>query len=110
MKEISRSFHTLARLDRVWAGQRDRQSAIAHLKVFDGLDADGKPILLGPDHAPTMHELMSHAAGFTYGLSGSTHDIVFIGMIQRMGMGPAMINLPYESRAVVYGALVDPVK
>jgi len=44
----------------------------AHLKVFNGLDADGKPILVDPDHAPTMRELMSHTAGFTYGIFGDT--------------------------------------
>ena len=38
-----------------------------------------------------------------------TNDIVFIGMIQRM-LGPASPNLEYESRSVVYGALVDPGK
>jgi CubicO group peptidase (beta-lactamase class C family) len=40
----------------------------AHLKVFKGVDADGKMILVDPEHAPTMRELMSHTAGFTYGL------------------------------------------
>jgi CubicO group peptidase (beta-lactamase class C family) len=44
----------------------------AHLKVFNGLDAEGKPILVDPDHAPTMRELMSHTAGFTYGFFGDT--------------------------------------
>ncbi len=44
----------------------------AHLKVYKGVDADGKPILVDPDHAPTMRELMSHTAGFTYGFFGST--------------------------------------
>jgi CubicO group peptidase (beta-lactamase class C family) len=43
----------------------------AHLKVFSGVDADGKMILVDPDHAPTMRELMSHSAGFSYG-NGST--------------------------------------
>jgi CubicO group peptidase (beta-lactamase class C family) len=38
-----------------------------------------------------------------------TNEIVFIGMIQRM-LGPASPNLEYESRAVIYGALVDPSK
>jgi CubicO group peptidase (beta-lactamase class C family) len=37
-----------------------------------------------------------------------TNDVVFIGMIQHMG--PAKPNLQYLSRAVVYGALVDPAK
>jgi len=44
----------------------------AHLKVYNGVDADGKPVLVDPDHAPTMRELMSHTAGFTYGFFGST--------------------------------------
>ena len=43
----------------------------AHLKVFNGVDADGKMILVDPEHAPTMRELMSHSAGFSYG-SGKT--------------------------------------
>ena len=38
----------------------------AHLKVFKGVDAEGKMILVDPDHAPTMRELMTHTAGFTY--------------------------------------------
>jgi CubicO group peptidase (beta-lactamase class C family) len=44
----------------------------AHLKVYKGTDADGKVILVDPDHAPTMRELMSHTAGFTYGFFGET--------------------------------------
>ena len=36
------------------------------------MDADGKMILVDPDHAPTMRELMSHTAGFTYGFFGNT--------------------------------------
>src|ERR1017187_7176758 len=44
----------------------------AHLKVFKGSDAEGKPILEDPVHAPTMAELMSHTAGFTYGIFGTT--------------------------------------
>src|ERR1700722_14123222 len=31
-----------------------------------------KIILVDPDHAPTMRELMSHTAGFTYGFFGQT--------------------------------------
>jgi CubicO group peptidase (beta-lactamase class C family) len=38
-----------------------------------------------------------------------TNDIVFVGMIQRM-LGPASPPLEFESRTVVYGALVDPGK
>ncbi len=44
----------------------------AHLKVFNGVDASGNMMLVDPEHAPTMHELMSHTAGFTYGFFGNT--------------------------------------
>ena len=40
----------------------------AGLKVFKGLDKDGKPILEPIARAATMRELMSHTAGFAYGL------------------------------------------
>jgi CubicO group peptidase (beta-lactamase class C family) len=42
------------------------------LKVFKSLDADGKPVLEAPAHPPTVGELMSHTAGFTYGLFGAS--------------------------------------
>lgn len=42
------------------------------LKVYAGTDAGGKPLLEKPAHAPTMGELMSHTAGFTYGIFGDT--------------------------------------
>jgi CubicO group peptidase (beta-lactamase class C family) len=42
------------------------------LKVYTGVDKDGNPTLDKPGHAPTMGELMSHSAGFTYGFFGST--------------------------------------
>jgi CubicO group peptidase (beta-lactamase class C family) len=44
----------------------------AHLKVYKGADADGKVVLVDPDHPPTIAELMSHTAGFTYGFFGDT--------------------------------------
>jgi CubicO group peptidase (beta-lactamase class C family) len=44
----------------------------ANLKVFTGMDANGQPTLVAPSHPPTMGELMSHNAGFTYGLFGNT--------------------------------------
>jgi len=45
---------------------------LATLQVYAGTDADGKVILEKPKHAPTIGELMSHTAGFTYGLFGNT--------------------------------------
>jgi CubicO group peptidase (beta-lactamase class C family) len=44
----------------------------AHLKVYKGVDSSGNIILTDPDHQPTMRELMSHTAGFTYGFFGDT--------------------------------------
>jgi CubicO group peptidase (beta-lactamase class C family) len=43
-----------------------------HLKVFKGVDQAGKLILEDPVHPPTMRELMTHTAGFTYGYFGNT--------------------------------------
>jgi CubicO group peptidase (beta-lactamase class C family) len=42
----------------------------AHLKVFKGVDANGQIITEDPVHPPTMRELMTHTAGFTYGIFG----------------------------------------
>ncbi len=44
----------------------------AHLKVFKGVDESGKMILEDPVHLPTMRELMTHTAGFTYGFFGTS--------------------------------------
>jgi CubicO group peptidase (beta-lactamase class C family) len=49
----------------------------AHLKVFNGVDANGKMILADPDHAPTMRELMTHTAGFTYGNGNTLADKMY---------------------------------
>src|SRR5436190_22008295 len=43
----------------------------ANLKVFAG-EKDGQIVLEAPAHPPTMGELMSHSAGFSYGLFGNT--------------------------------------
>lgn len=43
----------------------------ANLKVYAG-EKDGAMMLEAPGHAPTMGELMSHTAGFTYGLFGNS--------------------------------------
>jgi CubicO group peptidase (beta-lactamase class C family) len=48
-----------------------------NLKVFNGVDKEGKPILVDPDHAPTMRELMSHSAGFSYGNGTTVVDAMY---------------------------------
>ena len=45
---------------------------LAHLKVYAGVDSSGNVVLKDPEHQPTMGELMSHTAGFTYGFFGNT--------------------------------------
>ncbi len=40
-----------------------------NLKVWKGIDAEGKPILVPVSRPPTMREVMSHTAGFGYGLA-----------------------------------------
>jgi CubicO group peptidase (beta-lactamase class C family) len=49
----------------------------AHLKVFNGVDAAGKIILVDPDHPPTMGELMTHTAGFSYGNGATPPDALY---------------------------------
>jgi CubicO group peptidase (beta-lactamase class C family) len=44
----------------------------ADLKVYASTDEAGKPVLVAPAHAPTVGEVMSHTAGFTYGFFGSS--------------------------------------
>jgi CubicO group peptidase (beta-lactamase class C family) len=49
----------------------------AHLKVFNGFDSTGKTLLAEPEHAPTMRELMTHTAGFTYGNADTPVDKMY---------------------------------
>ncbi len=51
--------------------------AFANLKVFNGVDNEGKMILVEPEHAPTMRELMSHSAGFSYGNGKTPVDAMY---------------------------------
>jgi len=44
----------------------------ADLKVFKGMDGSGGMTTEAPVHPPTMAELLTHTAGFTYGIFGST--------------------------------------
>ena len=44
----------------------------ADLQVYAGEDASGVMQLRPPARAPTIHDLMQHTAGFTYGLFGDT--------------------------------------
>jgi len=46
---------------------------LANLKVFGGLDKNGQPILEDMKHEPTMRELVTHTAGFGYGLANDNY-------------------------------------
>lgn len=71
------------------------------LRVYAGKDADGNPILAPQQHPVTMKELMSHTAGFTYGVFGNSpvdqlqrkadvlnNDITLEEMIRRVATLP----------------------
>jgi len=49
----------------------------ANLKVFKGVDNSGEPILEDPVHPPTMLQLMTHTAGFTYGFGKDLVDRMY---------------------------------
>jgi CubicO group peptidase (beta-lactamase class C family) len=42
---------------------------LANLQVFTGVDDRGRPQFESPEHPPTMLELLTHTAGFGYGLA-----------------------------------------
>jgi CubicO group peptidase (beta-lactamase class C family) len=67
----------------------------AHLKVYKGVDADGKMILADPDHAPTIRELMTHTAGFGYGSGKSPVDAMYhdLGVMQSHTLQEAIDKL-----------------
>lgn len=44
----------------------------ADLKVYAGDDKNGNPVLEDPTRQPTVHDLLQHTAGFTYGWFGDT--------------------------------------
>jgi CubicO group peptidase (beta-lactamase class C family) len=87
----------------------------AHLKVFEGMDADGKMILVDPDHAPTMRELMTHTAGFGYGVGKGPVDAMYHDLkvmqsatLQEMIDKLATIPLFYQpGKGWLYSASMD---
>jgi CubicO group peptidase (beta-lactamase class C family) len=76
----------------------------APLKGYKGMGADGKMILVEPNHPPNVHELMSHTAGFTYGFFGSMpadsigrdQHVLFSRNLQDKFDKLARIPLPYQ--------------
>ena len=72
----------------------------AHLKVFKGVDDAGKMMLEDPVHPPTMRELMTHTAGFTYGFFGTSPvdkmymDQQVLGSPSLQGMTDKLAGIP----------------
>jgi len=58
----------------------------ANLKVFAGLDKDGRPILEDPKRPPTMAMLMTHTAGFGYGLKQVNYEDYVNQQFQKQGV------------------------
>jgi CubicO group peptidase (beta-lactamase class C family) len=87
----------------------------AHLKVFTGVDADGKVILVEPEHPPTMRELMSHSAGFSYGAGKTPVDAMYHDLkvmqsanLQEMIDKLAKIPLNYQpGKGWIYSVSMD---
>lgn len=87
----------------------------AHLKVFKGVDADGKIETEDPVHPPTMRELMTHTAGFSYGSGSTPADKMYIekgvlhsASLQEMIDKLATIPLIYQpGTRWVYSVSVD---
>jgi len=50
---------------------------LEHLQVLGGVDSDGKMTLVAPEHTPTLLELMSHTAGFSYGFGTTGVDALY---------------------------------
>jgi CubicO group peptidase (beta-lactamase class C family) len=88
---------------------------LAHLKVFKGMNADGKMILVDPDHAPTMRELMTHTAGFGYGMGKGPVDAMYHDLkvmqsanLQEMVEKLAKIPLYYQpGKGWLYSSSMD---
>jgi CubicO group peptidase (beta-lactamase class C family) len=88
---------------------------LANLKVFAGLDPQGKPILEALSREPTLGELMTHTAGFIYGFNDTPLDRMFreadpftAGSTKEMIQRLAKVPLRYQPGTQwEYGAAVD---
>jgi len=53
---------------------------LANVRVFDGLDASGAPVLVAPRRPMTIRDLTRHTAGLTYGASSENPTIKTLAM------------------------------
>jgi len=85
----------------------------ANLKVYAGLDPVGKMILVDPDHAPTMHELLTHTAGFSYGDGEGPVDVLYQKLQVRQPPNPQefinrLAKIPLNYQPAPGGATASP--
>lgn len=89
--------------------------AFADLKVFKGVDSNGRMLVEKPVSPPTMRELMTHTAGFTYGFGDDPVDRMYRakGVLHSASLGQmvdklATIPLLYQpGTRWVYSISVD---
>jgi CubicO group peptidase (beta-lactamase class C family) len=88
----------------------------AGLKVYSGADTGGALRTEAPAHAPTVGELMSHTAGFTYGFFGTTPvdklyrdaNLLEAGSLEQFIDKVSVLPLLYQpGEAWVYSVSVD---
>ncbi|HEU4618126.1 MAG TPA: serine hydrolase domain-containing protein [Gammaproteobacteria bacterium] len=70
----------------------------ADLRVFAGVDDKGEMILEAPNHAPTVGELLTHTAGFTYGFGSTPVDELYR---QKNPLGAANLQELIERLAAI---------
>ena len=70
---MTKAITTVATLQLVEQGLIDLDTPItaylpnlAHLKVLDGFDDDGEPMLSSPTSSPTTRQLLTHTSGYVY--------------------------------------------
>jgi CubicO group peptidase (beta-lactamase class C family) len=70
---MTKAITTVATLQLVEQGQIDLDTPITaylpdleYLKVLDGFDDDGKPMLSSPKTSPTTRQLLAHTSGYVY--------------------------------------------
>jgi CubicO group peptidase (beta-lactamase class C family) len=70
---MTKAITTVATLQLVEQGQIDLDTPITaylpdleHLKVLDGFDDGGKPMLSSPKTSPTTRQLLTHTSGYVY--------------------------------------------
>lgn len=76
---------------------------LANLKVLAGTDAGGKPILENARRPPTMRELLSHTAGFGYGIG--LDDYVDQQLFEKVWNNGSVRTMTYDQLLATIGGI-----